>query len=104
MKKEGEEIKFGTLPRNAAEYQPWMNNAVDAIAACARNARDAFAWVTRVEQDNCEFEELGIEDVSKESLDAKIRVAMSKHMQSTEAEKNKELVSALEDRRDKLKM
>ena len=49
------------------------------------------------------LEELGVEDPTWESLDTKVRATMSKHTQA-EAEKNKDLVKALEDRRDEMKM
>ena len=102
-KKEGDDVKIGNLPRNAAEYQPWMDNVVDAVTACARDTAGAFAWIARVEQDDTTFEDLGMVEPHRESLDAKIRVSMSKHTTGHEAEKNRELVSTLVKRRDELK-
>ena len=102
-KKEGEEINIGNLPKHASDFQAWMDNVVDAVTACARNANTAFAWVARVEQDDCTFDEVGIVPDEFLGLDAKIRVGMTKHTTGPEAEKNKELVSTLLKRRDELK-
>ena len=80
-----------------------MDNVVDAVTACARDPTAAFAWITHVEQDATTFEELGNVLPQWVSLDAKIRVAMTRHTTGSHAEQHKELVSNLTRRRDELK-
>ena len=102
-KRESDDIKIAILPRYASEFRNWMDNTVDAVTACARDPDIAFQWITRIEQPDCTFEELGVVSTETHSLDAKIRVSLSKHMTGSEAERNRELVSSLTKRRDELR-
>ena len=102
-KKEADDVRIAALPRTAAEYRNWMDNTMDAVSACARDSEEAFVWITRVEADDVTFDELGAVSPQFESLDAKIRMALSKHTTGHEADKNKELVSTLTKRRDELR-
>ena len=102
-KKEGDEVKISSLPKHAHEFQAWLDNVLDAVTACASDGRLAFAWIAKLLQDSTTFEELGNIPPQHQSLDDKIRAAMSKHMAGHVAESNKELVSALQKRRDELR-
>ena len=81
-----------------------MDAVVDAVTARARNTEIAFGWITRVEADDCSFEELGNPRSSMASLDAKLRTAITKHTTGSEAEKRRDLVSKLTGKREELKL
>ena len=102
-KKEGEEIKVTSLPRHAAECQPWLDSTTDAFTACARDAQEAFKLMLRIEADDCTFDELALTDPSNASLEAKLRSAITKHTIGAEAQKNPDLVSKLIAVREELK-
>ena len=76
---------------------------MDAVSACARDPDDAFKWIHHVEVDGSTFDELGLVSPEWRSLDAKIRMAMSKHTTGKEGDAHKELTSALLKKRDELK-
>ena len=96
-------MKFPNLPKHASEFQAWLDNVIDAVVACARDGKLAFAWIARLLQDGCTFEELGNILEQFQSLDDKIRAGFTKHLVGSEAEKNKELVSSLLKKRDELR-
>ena len=102
-KKEGEEIKTSTLPRNAAEYQNWFDSTTDAVTACARDAQLWFELMLRIEADDCTFEELSLEDPALASIEANLRSSITKHTVGTEAAKNPDLVSRMTAKREELK-
>ena len=58
--KEGEEVKFTSLPRTAAEFESWFFNSSDAVTACAADGEAAFQMMSRIDVPECTFDELGV--------------------------------------------
>ena len=80
-----------------------MDAVVDSVTACAVCPAEAFAWITRIEADDCTFEELAVVDLEWESLEAKLRSGISKHTLGAEALKAAELVAELTRTRESLR-
>ena len=92
-----------SLPRNAAEAQPWLDSTVDAVTACAMHAQLAYEYMLLVEGDSISFENLGNIPPSMSGIEAKLRSAITKHTVGGEAAKNPDLVTRLVARRESLK-
>ena len=92
-----------SLPRNAAESQPWLDSTVDAVTACAIDAQLAYEYMLKVEDDDISFEDLGVIPPSMSGIEAKLRSAITKHTVGSEASKNPDLVSKLVAKREELK-
>ena len=67
------------------------------------DAQEAFEYMLRVERPSSTFDELGVIDPDKASLEAKLRSAITKHTIGAEAAKNPDLVSKLSAAREELK-
>ena len=59
-KREGEEIKTPPLPKTAADLQLWLDSVATAVTACAVNPETSFEWIARTEDDDVDFDELGV--------------------------------------------
>ena len=81
-KREGEEIKIPNFPRSAADLQLWLDSVTNAVTSCAVNPDTSFEWIARTEDDDVDFEELGVAVPEFASLDAKLRTALTKNASS----------------------
>ena len=55
-----------------------MDAVANAVTACAIQSEAAFQWMNRTEDNDVDFEELAITTPEFESLDAKLRAALTK--------------------------
>ena len=92
-KREGEEIRLPHLPKVASEVPLWMDAVANAVTACAIHSEAAFQWINRTEDDDVDFE-LAITMPEFESLDAKLRAALTKFAPG-DADRPKEVMQAI---------
>ena len=93
-RKELDEIKIGSFPKSAADYPSWYDSLVTAVCSAALDEDDAFAWISRVDQDNCSFEELANAGADK-SLDSKLRAALYRYTVGDFKEKFRDLCDVI---------
>ena len=55
-----------------------MDAVANAVTACAIHSEATFQWINRTEDDDVHLEELAITTPEFESLDAKLRAALTK--------------------------
>ena len=55
----------------------WLTAVTNAVTACAINPETAFEWITRVDDNDADFDELGAVLPEFSSLDAKLRAALT---------------------------
>ena len=68
---------------------------VDLITACARDPNEAMTGVMRITREEAKFEEFGANPPDLESLDAKIRSAISNQCADCDATKHSELITEM---------
>jgi len=90
------------LPKTAADFRGWMDNDVDAITSASRNPREAIDWVSQVEKTGSTFESLAAVPSILESLDKKIRSAISKFIAAKDSG-NAALIAELQRKCDELR-
>ena len=79
-----------------------MHDVANAVTACAINSETAFEWINRTEDDDVDFEELAITTPEFASLDAKLRVALTKFAPG-DADRPKEVMQAFLAKSEELK-
>ena len=83
----GKKSKPPPLPRTAADLQLWLDSVANAVTACAVNPETSFEWIARTEDDDVDFDDLGVTIPEFMSLDAKLRAALTKNAASTDNDK-----------------
>jgi hypothetical protein len=101
-KKELGDIKIAQFPKSAADYSSWYDALVSAVCATALDEDEAFAWIQRVDANDCTFEEL-VNVESEQSLDAKLRAALVKYTSGDFKDKHRDLCDALAAKSHELK-
>ena len=96
-------MKLQPLPRNAAEWQAWINYTSDAVTSCSADPDRAFELMAKAEHPDTKFEDLALVPPRWQSMNAKLRTAMSKLLIGGSSDKTPELVSLINKRRDELK-
>ena len=79
-----------------------MDVVANAVTACAIHSEAAFQWINRTEDDDVDFEELAITTPEFESLEPKLRAAMTKFAPA-DADRPKEVMQAILAKSDELK-
>ena len=79
-----------------------MDVVENAVTACAIHSEAAFQWINRTEDDDVDFEELAITTPEFESLDAKLRAALTKFAPG-DADRPKEVMQAILAKSEELK-